>query len=241
MGTIGKVPQVYRVLIIDDEESLHERMRHELNEYYDLISAYDGSTGLKKLHNERPNLVILDLEFKDSAATGFEICKRIRELSDVPIVVLTTNEDDEAQVEMLNVGADDYVTKNKLNTLKARINATLRRVNIENQDEPHVYFYEDGELSINLVRRRIERDGESLRLSPIEFRLLLSLLKSSPKPVPYYQLLEDIWGPDHSVSLSYLRVYTWHLRKKIEADHTNPQYIKNEPNVGYYFDKQFSS
>lgn len=246
MGMLERIPYLYRVLVIDDDEHVHEFMRREFDDHYELLSARDGSTGLRMLYNERPNLVILDLEIKkqnsdadgdEEIEQGAEICKRIREMSDVPIVVLTKEEDREVLAKMLDIGADDFVIKNEPNNvLRARLNATLRRVNLENQTEQHNYFYDDGELSINLIKRRVERDGNTVRLSPIEYRLLLSLLRSAPRPVPYQQLLEDIWGPNHAVSISYLRVYTWHLRKKVEADYANPQYIKNEPNVGYYFE-----
>ncbi|PJF40710.1 MAG: DNA-binding response regulator, partial [Phototrophicales bacterium] len=226
-------------LVIDDEQTVHDQIKRELAEQYELISALDSREGLRSFHDLRPNLVILDLYLQQKDyKSGVEVCRRIREISDVPIIILTQEQDDDMLVEMLNVGADDFIVKGNMNVLKARLNATLRRVSIENQEEFKVTYYQDDELTINLQRREVTRDGKTTRLSPIEYRLLSCLLSHAPRPVPYEELLEEVWGPEQEVSISYLRVYVWHLRKKIEADHTNPQYIKNEPSVGYYFERK---
>lgn len=244
MGIIDDAQQIYTVLVIDDDKETHDQIRHDLEDHYQLLTATDGRTGLRMLHSERPHVVILDLnlgEDKENTVplNGYDICQRIRELSDIPIVVFTTEDSDEVLIDMLNRGADDFVVKDgNLQILQARLNATLRRLSLEQHDERLSQIYNDGWLTINLPKRRITRDGDVMRLSPIEYRLLSELLRHSPKPVGYQELLTAVWGADHTVSISYLRVYAWHLRKKLEVDHAHPEYIINEPGVGYRFNRK---
>lgn len=224
-----------RVLLIDDDEMLLNMASHALEEEgYEVLTAQSSQDGLRKVFQERPHLVILDIVLPEEV-DGFEICRRIREMTDVPIIMLTSRDDEEDVVRGLELGADDYVIKPfKPRELRARVKAALRRTNFPLAEDQSL-VYEDDWLSIDIARRKIEVDGEPIRLSATEFDLLALLLKHADHVLESTTILRQVWGPEYSSEIAYVRVYISHLRQKIERDPANPEYILTERQIGYRF------
>lgn len=228
-----------KVLIIDDDPALLRLAEYNLQRAgYQTITAKEGQSGLRQLFEHKPDLVILDINMP--GMDGWTTCERIREVSDVPIVMLTSQIQTEDIIRGLEMGADDYVVKPfDLRELMARIQATLRRMDT---GQPAIIreevTYSDSYLSVNVNERRILCDGEPIKLTKTEFDLLAELLRESPRVATYRKLLEGVWGFEYIDDIDYLRVYVWHLRNKIEPDPKNPTYILNEQGVGYRFEKQ---
>jgi len=224
-----------RILIIDDDEMLLEVTSHALeDEGYEVLTAQSSQSGLRKVFQDRPHLVILDIVLPNDI-DGFEICKRIREMTDVPIVMLTSRDDEDDIVRGLELGADDYIVKPfKPRELRARVKAALRRTNFP-LAEDQTLVYEDPWLSIDIPRRQIMVDGQSIRLSATEFDLLALLLKHADHVLDSETILREVWGPEYSTEIAYVRVYISHLRQKIERDASNPEYILTERQIGYRF------
>jgi DNA-binding response OmpR family regulator len=226
------------VLLIDDNPKEADIVKWQFESAgFNVIYAMNGKEGLRFLCDDRPDLVLLDVNMP--MMDGYDVCQRIREISDIPIVMLSLRSEADAIVKGLTIGADDYVTKpyNK-EVLIARVNATLRRA----ATRPTVFAsketYNDGYLAINLEQRRVLKRGEPQHLSPTEFNLLAILLEASPRVVTYRALLEQVWGFEYIDDIDYLRVYIWHLRNKLEPDSKQPIYILNELSVGYRFQRQ---
>jgi two-component system KDP operon response regulator KdpE len=208
---------------------------------YTVLSAMDGQTALRVLYEKRPDLIILDVMLPDPKMNGYTVCRRIREVSVIPVIMLTAQTDPDDIVQGLDAGADDYVLKpyNK-DVLLARVRANLRRAasTTEPLFEKKGIAYSDGFLTVNLDERRVLREGRQVKLSPTEFNLLVKLIENSPRVVGYRDLLNSVWGFEYADDIDYLRVYVWHLRRKLERDPKNPVYIANELGVGYRFEKQ---
>jgi two-component system KDP operon response regulator KdpE len=169
---------------------------------------------------------------------GWQVCQRIRGMSDVPIMMLTARRQETDIVKGLDLGADDYLTKPfRRGELLARVRAVLRRARIEALDPPGV-AYQDDYLSIDLDARRVIVGGESIQLTPTEYRLLALLVSNGGRLLTFQQILESVWGFEYVDDLDYVRVYVWHLRRKLEPDPRNPRYLINVPNVGYRFEPQ---
>ncbi len=224
------------VLIIDDEpamcqlvETIFKKMNAEVN------SALSGEDGLRKLYELRPDLVILDILLP--GMDGIEACKRIRDVSEVPIIMLTAVGADKQLVNALRAGADDYVTKPfRTDELTARALAVLRRAGTKAQLYP-VPVYNDGYLGIDLDNRRITVDDEVLKLTATEFRLLAHLYRNGDKVCTFEQILDSVWSTQYRSTAENVHVYIWHLRQKIEVDPKMPKYIISEHSVGYRFVK----
>lgn len=228
----------HKVLIIDDDHVLVDLVRNALRaERYAVYAARDGQDGLRVMYEQRPDLVILDINMP--TMDGWTTCQRIREVSSVPIVMLTARDEPEEIIKGLDLGADDYIVKPfDINVLKARVRANLRRAaTAEVLRRPDV-TYADDYLTVNLDERRVTIEGKPVRLTPTEFNLLAHLVDSAPRVVPYRDLLEQVWGFEYIDDIDYLRVYVWHLRRKLEPDSKNPTYIVNELGVGYRFERQ---
>lgn len=222
-----------RILIVDDEPQIRKLLRVTLQAYRFVIhEAATGKEGLEQAALVRPDLILLDLGLPD--LSGLEVLSRIREWSLAPIIVLTAKDREEDKIVALDGGADDYVTKPfSMGELVARIRVALRHAAAHSVNDPVLSF---GALTIDLVRRVVELNGERVKLTPTEYDLLKLLAVSAGKVVTQRQLLQQVWGDQHGESDShYLRVYIGHLRKKLEADSTQPQYILTEPGVGYRF------
>lgn len=225
-----------KILVVDDDAAVLNVVEHNLKQAgYGVVLADDGQSGLRQMHEHKPDLVLLDLNLPD--IDGFEICDRIREASDVPIVMLTAIKDPEDQVRGLDMGADDYVVKPfDMPVLLARIRASLRRMQAAKPMDRESFQYSDQYLTIRLSERRILRDGQPIKLTRTEFDLLTQLLMVAPETATYRTLLENVWGHEFINDIDYLRVYIWHLRGKIEPDSKHPRYIINEQGVGYRFE-----
>jgi two-component system KDP operon response regulator KdpE len=219
-----------KVLIIDDEESIRTLLRVTLRaQGYHTAEADTADSGIVRAMEWSPDLIILDLGLPD--ARHFDVLDRLREWSNVPIIVLTVRDREQEKVWALDHGADDYVTKPfGVSELLARVRASLRRAG---RDPGTPLLQVDG-LTIDLVRRIVERDGRTLKLTPIEYDVLRVLSLNAGRVVTQRQLLQQVWGDFVDEGSShYLRIYIGRLRKKLEADPSKPQLILTEPGVGY--------
>jgi two-component system KDP operon response regulator KdpE len=222
-----------KVLVVDDEPQIRRVMRVILTgERYEVVEARSGETALVRFREFLPDLVLLDLNMPGMG--GLETCREIRETSDVPIIILTVRNEEQRKVELLDAGADDYITKPfSKKELLARIRAALRRSPLSSASGPHTFISDD--LEIDFDARKIRAGKKSVRLTPKEFDLLRYLVSQAGKPVPHRELLQAVWGPDYGDQTDYLRVFITHLRKKIERNPAKPQYILTEPWMGYRF------
>lgn len=231
------------ILVIDDDPSLVRLIEFNLDQAgYTVYTAYDGPEGLRKLYEKHPDLIILDINMP--GMDGWTTCQRIREVSEVPIIMLTAESEPESIVKGLDLGADDYIIKPfEVKVLVARVKANIRRSLLKPVSEPQesTNNYHDDYISINLADRRIQINGELVKLTKTEFGLLAELLRVSPRIALYRNILENVWGFEYINDIDYLRVYIWHLRRKIETDPKNPKYIINEQGVGYRFEKRQNS
>ena len=225
-----------KILVVDDEPEAVELVEFNLKAAgFDVLTAADGAEALKKAHAALPGLVVLDLMLPE--VDGLEVCKMLRRdpaTATIPIVMVTAKAAEIDRILGLELGADDYITKPfKLRELTARLHAVLRRTQIQAATEPKVL--EIGNLKIDLNGRLFWRDDEEIHLSPKEFDLLAFMMKNAGFPLTHLKLLRTIWGPEYGGELEYLRSYVRMLRKKIETDPENPQYILTEPWLGYRF------
>jgi two-component system KDP operon response regulator KdpE len=221
-----------RILVVDDEPQITRVLLRSLtSKGYEVRVAGDGDVALRTFRDWTPSVVITDLAMPNMS--GIELCRRLREASDVPIVVLSVRGEEQTKVEALDAGADDYVTKPfGMDELLARIRAALRRQPAVT-DQARVL--DAGELRIDLDAHIVTRAGEVLHLTPKEFDLLTHLVRNSGKVLTHRALLAAVWGGNHTLQHEYLRVFIGQLRKKIEPDPANPRFILTEPWVGYRF------
>jgi two-component system KDP operon response regulator KdpE len=225
-----------KVLIIEDDEKLVEAVELYLSSVgYGIEVADTGLTGLQKAYSERPDLIVLDIMLPE--LDGWEVCERVREVSDVPIVMLTARGQEAERVRGLKMGADDYLVKPfSLKELDARIQAVLRRAQwTANKEAPPAY--KDDYLEVNLADRRVYVDGESVELTPTEYQLFAYLVENANRVLSYKQLLQSVWGWEYTEDHDYIRVYIWRLRRKIERDPRHPKYLITEHGIGYRFDR----
>jgi two-component system KDP operon response regulator KdpE len=224
------------ILVVDDDPLLLELIGYNLRgSGYNIITAADGQEGIRLFHKNHPELVILDIAMPK--LDGFEVCQRIREVSDVPIIMLTAKgRSEEDIIKGLDLGADDYMIKPfRVGELLARIRATLRRARTMSTMTQGI-VYSDGYLLIDLDARQVSCDGELVKLTPTEYKLLAYMVKNKGRWLEFRQILENVWGFEYIDDIDYLRVYIWHLRRKLEPDPKNPIYLLNELNVGYRFE-----
>lgn len=227
-----------KVLIVDDELAIRDALGRKLRrEGFDVVLCGDGLEGLRAFHAERPDLVILDI-IMPSGMDGLTVCRRIREVADTPIMMLSAQAvTEEDVIEGLNSGADEYLIKPvRLNEFVARVSALLRRGQIAAPETDQVY--DDGYLSVDLHRRQVYVRGKKVHLTPTEFKLLAVLIEGAGRVVNQRDLLEQVWGREYIDDIYYPRVYVSQLRRKIEPDAANPIYILTEHRIGYRFEKQ---
>jgi two-component system KDP operon response regulator KdpE len=219
-----------RILVVDDEPAIRRLLRSTLGvQDYSVLEAATVAEALEVLDREKVELIILDLGLPDG--DGLEVIRRLRPDSQLPIIVLSSRDDERGKVEALDAGADDYVTKPfGVEELVARIRAALRH-RVQAQGGKPV-FQQDG-LVVDLVHRRISRDGTELRLSPKEYEILRQLVIHAGKVLTHRHLLREVWGTENDDDVVYLRVYIRQLRGKLEADPARPTLILTEPGVGY--------
>jgi two-component system, OmpR family, KDP operon response regulator KdpE len=224
-----------KILVVDDDIVLAELVSYNLEaEGFQVIMAKDGQEGLRRFHSDRPDLVLLDVTMPK--LNGWDVCQRIRELSDVPIIMMTAQGREQDVVRGFDLGADDYITKPfRVKEFTARVRANLRRARTEPTEKDNV-TYADDYLSVNLDQRRVTVNGEPVKLTPTEYRLMAYLVKNKGRVLEFRQILQNVWGFEYIDDIDYLRVYIWHLRRKIERDPKNPEYLLNELNTGYRFE-----
>ena len=221
-----------RILVVDDDPQIRRVLRTALiAQGYEVADARNGEEAVEKLHDEKPDLVILDMNMP--RMNGLETCRSIRTTSDVPIIMLTVRDAESDKVEALDAGADDYMTKPFSSPeLLARIRAALRR-SPQLAGEMQIVRFDDVEINFNL--RRVVVGNRETRLTPKEFELLQYFLAHPNVPISHTKLLQSVWGPDYGDEVEYLRVFVNQLRKKIEKNPSNPKYLITEPWVGYRF------
>ena len=224
-----------KVLIVDDDAMMRQVVSAVVAEESEQIyTANDGIEGLNQFHEIQPDLVILDLMMPKM--TGWELCRQIRKSSNVPIIMLTAMSEDMDVVRGLDEGADDYVVKPfSADILLARVRAALRRIQPKTSD-PQPITYSDDYLTIDLRQRRMLVDGQLVKLTATEYRLLAFLLQNPGQILTFRQILENVWGGEFRDNTDYVHVYVWHLRKKLERNPKAPRYILTEHGVGYRFE-----
>lgn len=222
-----------RILVVDDEPQITLVLRSGLVKHgYDVRVAAEGESALELFDAWSPDLVITDLSMPNMG--GLELCRRLRAVSPVPIIVLSVKEGESAKIEALDGGADDYVTKPfGIGELLARVRAALRRSPAAETQQDNLVS--DGDFLVDRERRQVTVRGREVHLSPKEFELLVYFFEHPGKVLTHRTLLAKIWGGNFTDQTEYLRVFISHLRKKIEPDVTRPRYILTDPWVGYRF------
>lgn len=222
-----------KILVIDDEDTTVQLISILLERRgFEVIKAYSAEDGLRKAYRHQPDLVLLDIMMPDM--DGWEVCKRLREMSDVPIIFLTARGDVKDMVRGLEMGADDYMPKPYDNDeLVARIRAHLRRSPKPNMSEELIF--NGGEFRINFMNREVRVRNELKHLTPKEFNLLGVLVRQAGRVVPRTELVTEAWGDEYADAIDSLKLYIHYLRQKLERDAEHPDYILTSRGVGYRF------
>jgi DNA-binding response OmpR family regulator len=225
-------PQI--ILVVDDEARMRRFIRMNLElEGYQVVEAENGVQALDQIRKYTPDLVIMDVMMPEM--DGFETLGMLREISTVPVILLTVRSEEEDITRGLNLGADDYITKPfSPRELNSRVAAVLRRASWPSPP-PRTVLQIDDRLAVDFNRHQVIVDGERIDLRPTEYRLLYVLLQNAGWVVPHETLLAKVWGYEYRDETHYLRLYINYLRKKIEEDPANPKYILTERGVGYRF------
>lgn len=245
-----------RILVVDDEPAIQRILRRNLiASGYDVQVAEDGKQALEIIHTHEPDLILLDLCLPGEI-DGIGVCKRVRQWTQTPIIVLSARTEEKQKVQALDLGADDYLTKPfSTEELLARVRVCLRHaqalaasnskekngssaINTQSEQQPEILRSDDGYLSMNIVRRQVRAGNTEVRLTPTEFELLRQLMTYSGKVLTHRTLLRAVWGPEYGEEADYLRVYIRQLRLKVEEKPSQPRYILTEPGVGYVFHSQ---
>jgi DNA-binding response OmpR family regulator len=225
-----------KILLVDDDPAQLRMMTSFLNaNSFTPLQADNGRLAVRMMTSDKPDLVILDMVMPD--LDGLETCRLIREISDVPVIMLTGERKTEADiVRGLECGADEYIYKPVGNReLLARIKAALRRSEKSPGNGVKKVFFSDDYLTVDVAERKVVVNGERLKLTPREFSLLALLVENPDRILSHKQVLEQIWGYEYVDDIDYIRIYILHLRHKIEREPSVPKYIITEPGVGYYF------
>jgi DNA-binding response OmpR family regulator len=222
------------ILVVDDEARYLWMIRANLKARgYEVLTAVGGQKALEIAASKEPDLILLDVRMP--GMDGYEVCRRIRQFSTVPIIMLTALAEDAHKVKGLDVGADDYITKPfSADELWARVRAALRRVELSRQENPRPIF-QAGDLQVDFLRRRVLRGEREVHLTPIEYRLLCELVRHAERVLVPEYLLEKVWGMGYEGENLLLRQVIHRLRRKIEHDPTNPCCIQTRPGSGYVF------
>jgi two-component system KDP operon response regulator KdpE len=225
-----------RILVVDDEPQLIRVLRTGLTSHgFEVRAAADGRAGFEVFSDWQPDLIITDLAMPNM--DGLELCRRVRAISQVPIIILSAKGEEKTKVEALDIGADDFVTKPfGIDELLARVRASLRRAHAGPTNGPAQTLLECGDFHVDLDSRAVTVRGSEVHLTPKEFDLLSYFLKHPGKVLTHRTLLAALWGGNYVEQNEYLRVFVGNLRKKIEQDAASPRYILTEPWIGYRFD-----
>jgi two-component system KDP operon response regulator KdpE len=227
------VPDPAHILVVDDEPQITRVLRTSLSaQGYDIRVANSGEMALEIMKDWQPNLIITDLSMP--SIDGVQLCRTVRAVSNVPIIVLSVRDQERQKVEALDAGADDYVTKPfGMNELLARVRANLRRRPTETETDPVI---EIGDFRIDTAARKVSVLRRDVRLTPKEFDLLVYMARHPSRVISHRTLLAAIWGGQSTEQVEYLRVFVGQLRKKLEPDASSPRYLVTEPWVGYRFE-----
>ncbi|HEY9680109.1 MAG TPA: response regulator [Oculatellaceae cyanobacterium] len=222
------------LLIVEDEPEIRRFLRVSLTASgYQVIEATRGDEALSLVAERKPQLIILDLGLPDT--DGTEVARKIREWSQVPIIVLSARNQESDKVSAFEIGADDYLTKPfGVFELLARIKVALRHAN-QGKVEHATAVYSAGAIRVDMSKRLVFLNDVEVHLTPNEYKLLLTLIQNPGKLISQQQLLRDVWGPGYAKEGHYLRVYMGQLRRKLEADPANPKHLITEPGLGYRF------
>lgn len=231
-----------KILVVDDDKNVVEAITIGFQlQWQDVtvLTASDGDKGLAMFYDQNPDVVLLDvmMPYKD----GFSVLKEIRQSSDVPVLMLTARGDELDKVKGLELGADDYLTKPFSHLeLFARIRAVLRRTEMPAPVKAAPSFI-TGDLALNFEKREVTKNGQVVKMTPTEYKLLFLLARNAGRIVPFETLLDKVWGPEYRDQLDYLKTYMSRLRKKLETNPENPQYLVTERSLGYRLLKIASS
>ncbi len=226
-----------QILIVDDNRADRKLLRDALeSEGYGVDEAADGTEGLRALFARRPDVVVLDVLMPNM--DGWTVCQRIRDVTDVPIIMLTALNRDDEVVKGLELGADDFVSKPvSPKQLIARVRAVLRRTRAP-EPAHEEFVYDDGSLLIDVAQHEVRLEGDAVEFSPTEFRLLVALAEAPGRVHTYATLLMRVWGSEYVDEIDFLRVYVWRLRKKLEKNPDRPVRILTERGFGYRLAKR---
>jgi two-component system KDP operon response regulator KdpE len=225
------------ILVVDDNSSTRQALRVTLSGMgFTIVEAARGEEAISLVRVMRFDAVLLDVDMPGMG--GVETCRSIhRAIARLPILMLTVMDSEDDKILALDAGADDYITKPfQLGELTARLRSAVRRRNAQdsNRDAP----LRQGQIELDPVKYRVQKRGRSIHLTPKEFEVLHYLMMHAGEPIPHVRLLKSVWGPEYGNELEYLRTFIRQLRKKIEDDPQNPQYLLTEPYVGYRFNEQ---
>jgi two-component system KDP operon response regulator KdpE len=233
VGEVIIMNRSLHILVADSDLPVLRFLRSNLEMGgYQVILAADGEEALEKAERELPDVVVLDTMLP--RVDGVEVCRRIREWSRVPIIMLSANGDEVNKINCLDLGADDYITKPfGMGEMLARLRVALRHARPEIVTSPSTFI--SGDLKVNFDRWRVTIDSREVELTPIEFSLLEQLVLNAGKVLTHNMLLQKVWGPEYNGEMHYVHVFVARLRKKLEHDPKKPKYILTKPGVGYYF------
>jgi DNA-binding response OmpR family regulator len=226
------MPKRATILVVDDEPHVVRLVKANLeSSNYKVLTAGDGEQGVRLVESDMPDLVILDIMLPKM--DGYEVCRRIREFSPVPIIMLTARSAEVDLVHGFEAGADDYLTKPfAVSELLMRVRAVLRRSKWPEEVLARQGF-RAGPIEIDFAQHKVTLDGETVKLSPTEYRLLAHLASNAGRVILHRELLRAVWGPEYGDESEYLRVYMRYLRQKLEVDPSNPRYLLTQPGAGY--------
>ncbi|MEI2609598.1 MAG: response regulator transcription factor [Candidatus Promineifilaceae bacterium] len=226
-----------KLLLIDDDLSLTELLADYLTgQGHEVHVSHDGDEGLRHFYTVQPELVVLDVTMPER--DGWQTLARIREMATTPVIILTARNEEANVLQGFNLGADDYVTKPfSFAELAARVGSVLSRVHgpVAHDAAAAKSVLRQGDLVVDMVAKRVWRDGELIPLTPTEFKLLTTLMQHAGEVLLPQELVREVWGEQYLSDVGYVRRYIWHLRKKIERDPSQPCYIHNEHGYGYRF------
>lgn len=225
-----------RILVVDDEIEIVRALQRSLTAYgYEVFSASSGEEALEEVARHRPDLILLDLGLP--GISGLEVCRKVREQSNLPIIVLSVKDTERDKVQALDLGADDYVSKPfGLNEVLARVRVALRHsAQVKVGTEP---VFQVGPLRVDFSQRLVQVEGKEVKLTPTEYDLLKALIRNSGKIMTRQMLLSQVWGTGYGTEAHYLHVYIGQLRRKIEPDPAHPRFILTISGVGYRFNSE---
>ena len=223
-----------KLLVVDDSQDTTLVLKRVLQqEGYEVQVAQNGAEGLRLAFDFRPDLILLDVMMP--GMDGWTMLNRLREFTDVPVIMLTAVGGEDSLIHGLDSGADDYLTKPfSMQELKARIRAVLRRSSLDARTEDRTLRFDNGQLVIDPPSQQVTVRGELVELTPTEYRLLLCLAYNAGRVLNPDQILDHVWGPGYEDSVSSVKLYVWYLRRKIESDPSDPRYILTKRGAGYF-------